>query len=121
MPVEKLVLVVDDQLGIRLLLAEVLQEYGYQVALASDGGEAWQQAARKRPDLVLLDMNMPGLGGVDTLAKLRQLYPDLPVLMLTADEDEDKWAQVEQLGVQGKIDKPFDLDDLYELLQANIA
>lgn len=112
----KLILVVDDQRGIRLLLEEVLVHYGYRVVTASDGEEALALVVQLQPDLVLLDMNMPGLSGPETLSALRERWPILPVIMVTADEDDSHWATVQKLGVQGRISKPFDLDDLARIV-----
>jgi len=112
---------VDDQKGIRLMIEEVLTFYGYQVITAAGGEEALELAGQVKPDLVLLDMKMPGLSGPETLARLRQEFPDLPVIMVTADEDSESWAKVKNLGVQGKINKPFDLQDLIKMLQQTLA
>lgn len=112
----RLILVVDDEKGMRLLFEEVLTHYGYTVDSASNGAEALALVAETIPDLVLLDMNMPGLSGPETLLRLRAQYPDLPVIMVSADVDDDNWAKVEKLGVQGRLDKPFDLNDLTRML-----
>lgn len=112
----KLIVVVDDQKGMRLLLEEVLTHYGYRVVTASDGEEALASVAQIQPDLVLLDMNMPGLSGPETLSRLREQWPVLSVIMVTADEDGANWARVEKLGVQGRISKPFDLNDLAHIV-----
>lgn len=112
----KLILVIDDQKGMRLLLEEVLTHYGYRVVTASDGEGALVMVAQVEPDLVLLDMNMPGLSGPETLSRLREQWPALPVIMVTADEDGTNWTRVEKLGVQGRISKPFDLNDLAHIV-----
>ena len=112
----KLILVVDDQKGMRLLFEEVFSHYGYRVKTASSGVEALSLLADTSPGLVLLDMNMPGLSGYETLQKLRAQRPALPVIMISADVDDENWAKVEMLGVQGRLDKPFDLNDLVSML-----
>ncbi|HBK85844.1 MAG TPA: two-component system response regulator [Firmicutes bacterium] len=111
------IMVVDDQFGIRLLLEEVLTHYGYHVISAKSGAEAVELVAQLEPDLVLLDMNMPGLSGPETLVELRQVRPHLPVVMVTADADGANWTRVEKLGVQGRISKPFDLHDLASIIE----
>ena len=65
---------VDDQAGIRRLIAEVLKEEGYRVFMAEDGEAALEFLADRSPDLILLDMRMPGLSGMETLKKLRANY-----------------------------------------------
>ena len=112
----KLILVVDDQKGMRLLFEEVLTHYGYRVATASDGAEALALLTKAQPDLILLDMKMPGLSGPETLLELRTHYPELPVIMITADVDDVNWARVEKLGLQGRLNKPFDLSDLVDIV-----
>lgn len=112
----KSVLVVDDQPGIRMMLHEVLVYYGYQVALAQSGAEALAASEQQPSDLVLLDVNMPGLSGVETLAGLRRKSPNLPVIMVTGEEDSANWERIEKLSVQGQITKPFDLDELVRII-----
>ncbi len=104
----KTVLIVDDQAGIRVLLGEVVAELGCRVLLAKTGAEALQQLA-ERPDIILLDMNMPGLSGIETLAEVQKQVPGLPVLMITAAEDQGKLAEAKALGAVGCIHKPFDI------------
>lgn len=118
---KQLILVVDDQKGMRLLFEEVLTHHGYRVATASDGSEALDFVAQSLPDLVLLDMRMPGLSGPETLYELRAKYPALPVVMVTAELDDVNWARVEKLGVQGKLNKPFDLGDLVRVVTGVLA
>ncbi|NLW17123.1 MAG: response regulator [Firmicutes bacterium] len=117
----RLILVVDDQKGMRLLFEEVLIQFGYRVATVGSGEEALIFVAETQPDLVLLDMRMPGLSGPETLLKLRAQHPTLPVIMVTADMDDANWAKVEKLGVQGKLHKPFDLNDLVSLVAEVLA
>lgn len=117
----QLILVVDDQKGMRLLFEEVLTHYGYRVATASNGAEALAIVAENQPDLVLLDMRMPGLSGPETLHELRADYPTLPVIMVTAETDDVNWPRVEKLGVQGKLNKPFNLEDLVNAVAKVLA
>lgn len=117
----KSVLVVDDQLGIRMMLQEVLVHYGYQVDLAQSGAEALAASEQQLSDLVLLDINMPGMSGIETLAGLRRKSPNLPVIMVTGEEDSANWERIEKLGVQGQITKPFDLDELARLINVVFA
>ncbi len=116
----KLILVVDDQAGIRALLAEALGVLGYQVQPAASGPEALAYLDRTPPDLVLLDMNMPGMSGLETLRELRRLHRTLPVLMITADENDVSVNRAMELGISGWISKPFELDDLYHQVQSAI-
>lgn len=111
----KCVLIVDDQPGIRALLGEVVADIGYRVLLARTGQEALDLLSRQ-PDLILLDMNMPGMSGLETLGEVRTRTPDLPVLMITGTEEQDKLAEATALGVKGCIQKPFDITTLKAVL-----
>lgn len=103
------ILLVDDEPAIRRALRTPLLELGFQVAEASRGEEALQLARAQSFDAVLLDINMPGIGGMQTLARLRALAPRLPILMLTVrDEEQDKVEALEN-GADDYITKPFSL------------
>jgi two-component system KDP operon response regulator KdpE len=85
------ILVVDDESAIRRALRPPLVELGFQLAEASRGEEALQLLRAGVFDVVLLDINMPGIGGMETLRRIRAFAPRLPVLMLTVrDQEEDK-------------------------------
>lgn len=79
-----LILIVEDDVNQRLLYAEELREEGYEVLCAGDGREALRKAREVKPSLVVLDINMPGIDGLDTLAHLLETHPQLPVVINTA-------------------------------------
>src|ERR687897_3806018 len=81
------ILVVDDDADIRALLRELLERRGFSVTEAADGRQALQELYGRRPDLVLLDVGMPGMDGWTTLERIRELS-DVPVVMLTARSAE---------------------------------
>lgn len=83
----KRILVVDDEEAIRLLYREELQEAGYQVVLAADGDEALRMVQRDRPDLMTVDIKMPGMDGIELLRRVREIYRDLPIIICTAYGD----------------------------------
>lgn len=83
----KRILVVDDEADIRLLYQEELQEAGYQVAVAADGQEALRMVQQGRPDLMTIDIKMPGMDGVELLRRVREIYRDLPIIICTAYGD----------------------------------
>ncbi len=83
----KRILVVDDEEAIRLLYQEELQEAGYQVSLAANGHEALKMVQQSRPDLMTVDIKMPGMDGVELLRRVREIYRDLPIIICTAYGD----------------------------------
>jgi CheY-like chemotaxis protein/anti-sigma regulatory factor (Ser/Thr protein kinase) len=113
------ILLVDDDELVRRSLTEVLGARGYQLAVANTGEEALERLdSGPVPDLVILDLNMPGIGGKETLRRLRTLYPDLPVLLATGrtnPANEDLASAFPRVGL---IEKPFALDQLEEKLRS---
>ena len=110
------VLIADDHRLMREGTAALLEADGRisVVALARDGGEAIEQAIETNPDVVLLDLNMPTLGGIEACAALRDRLPDAQVLMLTVSEDEDDLYAALRMGAAGYLLKdmpPLDLVD----------
>jgi len=101
------VLLVDDEPAIRRSLRLPLQELGFQVMEASRGEEALHLLRADSFDVVLLDINMPGIGGMKTLERLRALAPRLPILMLTVRDDEKDKVEALEKGADDYITKPF--------------
>ena len=83
----KTILVVDDEEAIRLLYREELEEAGYQVEVASDGQEALRMVEQRRPDLMTIDIKMPGMDGVELLRRVREVHRNLPIIICTAYGD----------------------------------
>ncbi len=90
------ILVVDDEEAIRLLYLEELQEAGYQVRTAADGNEALRMLEEAPPDLMTIDLRMPGMDGVELLRRVREFHRDLPIIICTAYGDSRRdfgtWA-----------------------------
>jgi CheY-like chemotaxis protein len=83
----KRILVVDDEEAIRLLYREELCEAGYQVDLAANGHEALRKVQQVRPDLMTIDIKMPGMDGIELLRQVRELHRNLPIIICTAYGD----------------------------------
>jgi CheY-like chemotaxis protein len=83
----KRILVVDDEEAIRLLYKEELTDAGYEVELATDGMDALRKLDRARPDLVTIDLRMPGMDGIELLSRVRATHRDLPIIICTAYGD----------------------------------
>jgi len=106
------VLIVDDDAGVRRMLARTLEAAGYAVTLASDGGGALVEIERSAPDLILLDVTMPGLDGLGVTKRLRGKGDAVPVLLLTArDAVADRVAGLDS-GADDYLVKPFATEEL---------
>ena len=112
------VLVIDDQGGVRKLLGEALGKEGYRVELAGSGREAIQKITTYTPLLILLDMRMPHLSGLETLQEIRQVCGTVPVIIMTAFDELDTITKAKELGVRHWIQKPFNLKDVCFLVKA---
>ena len=106
------ILVVDDEKNYLLVLSEVLQEEGYEVLTAQDGHEALEIQKSSDLDLILTDMKMPAMDGIELLENIKGLDPDLPVIMMTAHGTIDKAVEAMQKGAYSYILKPFDNERL---------
>jgi len=113
----KHILVVDDEENILTLFEDELTEAGYRVSTAGTGREALDQIAEETPDLLILDIRMPDMHGLEVLAKLRETNKDLPVIMCTAIHGLKDDYTVWDAGVSGYLTKPIDLDDLVYKVQ----
>lgn len=115
--VHRLILVVDDDPGIVGFLQLALADEGYHVRAAGNGREALASVADHRPDLILLDMNMPVMDGWEFTSQLRQCGPELrsiPIVVMTAARDAATRSR--EIGAQGYLGKPFDLDQLFHTI-----
>ncbi|WP_340247491.1 response regulator, partial [Bacillus subtilis] len=116
----KKILVVDDVQSIVTLLQYNLELYGYDVINASDGEEALEQAENENPDLIVLDVMLPKVDGIDVCKQLRQQKMMVPILMLTAkDEEFDKVLGLE-LGADDYMTKPFSPREVTARVKANL-
>lgn len=113
------VLVVDDEPQIRRALATNLTTRGYQVDVAADGEEALRLAAEHRPDVVVLDLGLPGIDGIEVVAGLRG-WTDVPIIVLSVrDSEADKVAALDA-GADDFVTKPFGMDELLARLRAAV-
>jgi two-component system KDP operon response regulator KdpE len=106
------ILVVDDESSIRRALRPPLLELGFQVDEASRGEESLQMLRTGAFDVVLLDVNMPGIGGIETLRRIRAFAPRLPILMLTVRDGEEEKVEALELGADDYVTKPFSTREL---------
>jgi len=106
----KRVLVVDDEQGVREALRQVLEYEGMEIATASSGDEALESMASFHPHLVLLDVKMAGMDGLQTLAKIRTIDDTLPVVMISGHGSIQTAVEATQLGAYDFLEKPLDTD-----------
>jgi CheY-like chemotaxis protein len=115
------VMVIDDEVEVRLVLSEFLASRGYDVTMAESGLEALGLLQSAPPDVVLLDVSMPEMDGVETLKRLLSASPGLSVIMVTANADVGVTSKLLALGAADYIPKPFDLEYLDQAISIQIA
>lgn len=115
------ILVVDDELEVRLVLREFLSARGYEVTLADGGAKALAILDEADPQVVLLDVTMPDMDGVETLKALLEARPALPVIMVTANADIGTTSKLLALGAADYIPKPFDLEYLDQAISIQVS
>lgn len=116
----KRVLVVDDEPEIRETLAEYLEAKGFEALHAASGAEALRRLPEFRPHLVLLDITMPGLSGVETLRHIKTLSRDTPVVMVSAIEDVETARQTLAIGAADYVPKPVNFPYLDTVLETHL-
>jgi len=112
------ILVVDDEREILDMLTDHLEDEGYVVSQAVDGEQALEGVRSEPPDLVLLDITMPGVNGLEVLRRLRRDHPKIPVVMITGIEDEALARSTLKMGAFDYLQKPFDPYRLSRLVLA---
>ena len=106
---KKRILLVDDEEGIQLLYREEFEEEGFEVTTAYNGEEALEQFSRELPDLVILDINMPGMNGIEVLRRMKEINPNLPVILSSAypeyKQDLSTWASEDYIVKSANMDE----------------
>ena len=111
------VLVIDDEQGIRALLDTLLRRKGYDVIVAESGQKGLECFRRERPDVLVLDLKMPGMDGLTVLRQVRSLDPIMPVIILTGGGTAETEQRVRALGVTEYVEKEFSLHLLGDALK----
>ena len=113
------ILVCDDELGVRESLKLILEQ-DYTLTFAENGAEAIQCAKTHDLDLMIMDVKMPKMNGLEAMAEIKKIKPNIPVLMMTGYESSDVATQAATLGADAYLTKPFDrqkvLDQVHALL-----
>ena len=119
-PVRARVLVVDDELEFRKVLVEYLEDRGFDVMEAQDGEEGLDRVPDFRPHIVLMDVMMAGMGGIEALKRLKAVAPETCVIMVTAVEDIDSARGALALGASDYVTKPFSFQHLDSVLEVHM-
>jgi DNA-binding response OmpR family regulator len=118
---QKLILIVDDDMELSDGIRAVLEHQGHKVIQARDGQQGKQAVYQHRPDLVILDMMMPRMGGYPVLEHFRDKTDAPPIVMITANEGSRHKAYAEYLGVVDYIRKPFAMERLLEAVEKGLT
>jgi DNA-binding response OmpR family regulator len=113
--IHKPILIVDDEKNIRLTLSQVLETLGVEIDTAADGEEALVKLKGREFGLILLDIRMPGMGGMEILRRVREIRPDIRVIMITAYGTIESAVEAMKLGAVDFLQKPFDPEEIREL------
>jgi two-component system KDP operon response regulator KdpE len=114
------VLVVEDDAGIRQSLFEILSALGFVIGEAGNGEEALLRLRMIGYDAVLLDINMPGMGGIEACRRICHSYPHLPIIVLTVRDEEDDKVEALDAGADDYVTKPFQIRELTARLRSAI-
>ena len=114
------ILVVDDESGIRYYLERFLTREGYQVTTVADGETALKRLANEEFDVVLLDLKMKGIGGLEVLAELHRAWPATTVIILTAYASLESAVEALRSGAHDYLFKPCNTDDLRESIRTGL-
>ena len=106
------ILTVDDQMGINSFFYEFFTARNYEVFNAISGKEAIKIVEKERPRIILLDINMRGMDGIETLEKIRQIDKEAVIIMVTGVKDDDMMKKAKELGANDYITKPLSLEYL---------
>ena len=117
---KKRILVVDDEVAICKMLEKFLRKKDFDVVTANSGPDAIERVRQERPHVVLLDIRMPGMDGVETLKKIREFDQDVGIIMITAVKEDETGKACMKLGAYGYITKPLDLDYLENCLMLKL-
>ncbi len=109
---DKKILIVDDEEDVRIFLGDFFMDRDFDVLTAGSGEEALEIIEKKIPRVVLLDIMMPGMDGLQCLEKIKKKFPEISVVMITALKDEGRMAQAKKLGAHDYLVKPFSLNYL---------
>ena len=115
------VLIVDDELDVCTSCANFLSRRGYQVDTAQSAEVALQKISENMPEVILLDITMPGMGGIEGLKQIKMINPQVSVIMVTASSDAMTSEEAMRLGASGYITKPVTAETLERLIKVTMT
>lgn len=116
----KKILVVDDKESVTIILKQMLEQGGYEVEVATNGEEALEIMKKGRFDMLITDINMPVMNGVELLNKTRELFPKMPVIFITAYGKDKIIIDAVKVGLSDFIEKPFRMEDILKTVKEHI-
>ncbi|NLE09666.1 MAG: response regulator [Dehalococcoidales bacterium] len=114
------IMVIDDESSVTIVLDRILTAEGFKVTVANNGPAALDLLNNVEPDLIMLDIKMPGMDGYQTLEKIRDKYDDVPVIMLTAIPDAASVNKTINLGADDYVRKPFRTAELVARIKVKL-
>lgn len=115
------ILVVDDDSSIRNMLSIVLKKNGYNVVCSETSEAALKKLKNETFDMIITDIKMPGISGIDLLKKIKTIHPEIPVIMITAFASANDAVEAMKLGAEDYITKPFNLDELKLIIEKSLS
>lgn len=120
-PIKKRILVIEDDSEMQALLKDFMEEEGYEVDSVEDGSQAFRKLAKETFDLIITDIRMPGLNGLDILPGLKQIQPGVSTIVITAFGSEEIHRRAITRGADAYLEKPLHLDQLRTLIQEMVS
>ena len=115
------ILVADDEPSMRLNIIDLLEDEGYSILQASNGSEAIQLALEHQPLVVLMDIKMPGLSGLQALKTIKNKVPEIPTIIFTAFGSNEKPIEAMKAGAFDYLEKPFDIDEFLSIVKSAVS
>ncbi|WP_046494868.1 response regulator [Syntrophomonas zehnderi] len=112
------ILIVDDQKGVRRLLEELFKKEGWEVNMAMDGKDAIEKVEEKQPDIILMDVKMPNMNGLEASQVILEKHGNIPIIMMTAYGEIEVVKKALDAGVKKCITKPFDIMVLRDMVNS---
>ena len=114
-------MVIDDEASMGSIIKQMLEKEGYAVTTFTSGPAAIKDFEQGAYDLVISDVAMPSMTGVEILSKIKELKPTTPVIFVTAQNMDEILNEAIRLGLDGYIEKPFNIDNVYEVIREKLA